>query len=206
MDPSALKSPSQADFTKTVTSGAAAIIQPDVVKRLKRKADFILLPMLTFAYLLKYVRLLLPYCLLDINYQLMINSYDSSLDRSNVSNAYTAGLSADLGLKGNQYNQLLIYYQIPFIVLGPVATMFTKMLGARWTLPGMLLLFGAASLASGFAKNFKSMVVCRVFVGAFESGFLASCVLIFLGYFQRVVSDVSPASYTTCQSGTPAKN
>ena len=206
MEPSAPKSPSHADFRKTGTSDAAAIIEPDVVKRLKRKADFILLPMLTFAYLLKYVRPLLPNCLPDINYQLMIDTYDSSLDRSNVSNAYTAGLSADLGLKGNQYNQILIYYQIPFIALGPVATMFTKMLGARWTLPGMLLLFGAASLASGFAKNFKSMVVCRVFVGAFESGFLASCVLIFRGCIQRVVSNMSPESYTTCRSGTPAKN
>ena len=52
--------------------------------------------------------------------------------------------------------------------------MLTKMVGARWTLPGMLLVFGAASLASGFVKSFESLVACRVFVGAFESGFLAS--------------------------------
>lgn len=100
----------------------------------------------------------------------------SSLDRSNLSNAYTSGLSADLGLTGNQYNQILTYYAIPLVIFGPVVTMLTRLLGARWTIAGMLLVFGAASLASGFVKDFKGMVVCRVFVGAFESGFLASYV------------------------------
>lgn len=77
---------------------------------------------------------------------------------------------------GNQFNQVLTYYQIPFIVLGPAVTMLTKWLGARWTISGMLFVFGAASLAGGFARDFKDIVICRVFVGAFESGFLASCV------------------------------
>lgn len=100
----------------------------------------------------------------------------SSLDRSNLSNAYTAGLPEDLGLTGNQYNQILTYYTIPLVVLGPVLTMGTRLLGAHRTIAGMLLVFGAASLAGGFVKDFKSMVVCRVLVGAAESGFLASCV------------------------------
>lgn len=91
-----------------------------------------------------------------------------------MSNAHTAGLEDDLGLVGNQFNQVLTYYQIPFIVFGPGITLLTKWLGARWTIPGMLLAFGSASLASGFARDFKDIVICRVFVGAFESGFLSS--------------------------------
>ncbi|CEJ62628.1 hypothetical protein PMG11_11123 [Penicillium brasilianum] len=150
MNLSTHKSPSQPDCVETGTGDTSVTFNPDILKRFKFKTDFILLPILSFAYLL------------------------NSLDRSNLSNAYTAGLSADLGLTGNQYNQILTYYQIPFIVLGPVTTMLTKKLGARWTIPGMLLIFGAASLASGFVKDFESMVICRVFVGAFEAGFLAS--------------------------------
>lgn len=42
----------------------------------------------------------------------------SSRDRSNISNANMAGRSQDLHLVGNQFNQVLTYYQIPFIVLG----------------------------------------------------------------------------------------
>ena len=121
----------------------------------------------------------------------------SSLDRSNVSNANTAGLEDDLNLVGNQFNQsvlrtfffflkkkksiltfhaarVLTYYQIPFIVLGPVFTVVTKMIGARYSLSAMLLTFGTASLATGFVKNYGSLIACRVIVGIAESGFLAS--------------------------------
>ncbi|KAK4086705.1 hypothetical protein Purlil1_8870 [Purpureocillium lilacinum] len=136
--------------------GSASTLDPTVVKRLKLKADLILLPLLTLAYLFKLV--------------------GPSLDRSSVSNAHTAGLEEDLGLVGNQFNQVLTFYQIPFIVLGPAVTLLTKWLGARWTIPGMLLVFGCASLASGFSKSFRDIVICRVFVGAFESGFLASVI------------------------------
>ncbi|KAK2594290.1 hypothetical protein QQS21_007996 [Conoideocrella luteorostrata] len=136
----------------TDTQPGAIDFDPQTAKRLKLKADLILLPLLTVAYLL------------------------NSLDRSNVSNAHTAGLEDDLHLQGNQFNQILTYYQIPFIVLGPAITMLTKLLGARWTIPTMLLAFGSASLASGFARDFQDLVVCRVFVGAFESGFLASVI------------------------------
>ncbi|OKL55482.1 hypothetical protein UA08_09226 [Talaromyces atroroseus] len=141
---------STVDNEKNEVALVGEVIDPQVSKRLKLKADFILLPLLTIGYLF------------------------NSLDRSNMSNAYTAGLSEDLHLVGNQYNQVLTYYQIPFIVLGPVIAMVTKQVGAAWTIPGMMLVFGAASLATGFVKNFGSLVACRVLVGAAESGFLAS--------------------------------
>ncbi|KAJ6443733.1 Lovastatin diketide synthase LovF [Purpureocillium lavendulum] len=136
-------------------------LDPVVVKRLKLKADLILLPMLTLAYLF------------------------NSLDRSSVSNAHTAGLEEDLGLVGNQFNQVLTFYQVPFIVLGPAVTMVTKWIGARWTIPTMLLAFGCACLASGFAKSFRDIVVCRVFVVAFESGFLASVIYYLSVWYTR---------------------
>lgn len=91
-----------------------------------------------------------------------------------MSNAHTAGLAKDLHLVGNQFNQALIYYQTPFIILGPPVTMLTKQCGAGYTLPAMLLIFGAASLASGFVTSFNHLVACRVIVGAAEAGFLPS--------------------------------
>lgn len=104
----------------------------------------------------------------------LADSVFSSLDRSNLSNAHTANLEKDLGLVGNQYNQVLTYYQIPFVVFGPFATLCTKRFGAKWSITTMLLGFGSASLATGWVKHFHTLVVCRVFVGLFESGFLAS--------------------------------
>ncbi|CAH0047345.1 unnamed protein product [Clonostachys solani] len=125
-------------------------IDPAITTTLKRKADFILLPLLAIAYLL------------------------NSLDRSNVANANTAGLEADLNLVGNQFNQVLTYYQVPFIVFGPLLTVVTKLIGAKYSISGMLFCFGIASLATGWARTFGHLVACRVIVGIFESGFLAS--------------------------------
>lgn len=98
----------------------------------------------------------------------------SSLDRSNLANANTAGLENDLHLVGNQYNLVLTYYQIPFVLFGPLATLATKTFGAKRSIAVMLLGFGICSVATGWVKSFNTLVICRVFVGAFESGFLAS--------------------------------
>ncbi|KAJ9149114.1 Retrograde regulation protein 2 [Pleurostoma richardsiae] len=162
--PNSEKTPSS---IKDVESGSVndasheVAFDPNVVGSLKRKADFILLPILAVAYLF------------------------NSLDRSNLSNAHTAGLEDDLGLVGNQFNQVLTYYQIPFVVLGPFVTMSTKIIGARISITIMLLVFGAASLATGFVTDFKQLVICRVFVGAFEAGFLASCMFYLSLWYTR---------------------
>lgn len=91
-----------------------------------------------------------------------------------MSNAHTASLAKDLHLVGSQFNQALIYYQIPFIIFGRPVTMLTKQCGAGYTLPTMLLIFGAASLASDFVTSFKQLVACRVIIGSAEAGFLPS--------------------------------
>jgi hypothetical protein len=62
-----------------------------------------------------------------------------------VSNAKTAGLSKDLGLVDNQFNLILTYYFIPFVLLGPVAGIATKRFTAKYTIPIMMLGFGSAS-------------------------------------------------------------
>ncbi|VUC29415.1 unnamed protein product [Clonostachys rosea] len=125
---------------------------PAVVKKLKLKTDLVLLPILSIAYLF------------------------NSLARSNISNANTAGLTKDLHLQGNQFNQVLTYYQIPFIIFGPFVTMLTKQFGANITIPVMMIGFGTPSFATAFVHNFGELTACRVLVGVFESGFLASVI------------------------------
>jgi predicted MFS family arabinose efflux permease len=58
--------------------------------------------------------------------------------------------------------------------MGPVGVFLTKRYSARYSLAAMQLGFGIASLATGFVKSFTSLVACRVVVGLFEAGYLAS--------------------------------
>ncbi|KAM5362082.1 hypothetical protein ACJZ2D_012749 [Fusarium nematophilum] len=123
-----------------------------IVRSLKRKADFILIPVLAIGYLM------------------------NSLDRSNLANANTAGLEDDLNMAGRQYNDVLTFYQIPFVVFGPAIAMLTRIVGAKYTISGMLFVFGVASLATGWVKEYNHLIACRVFAGTFESGFLGSVI------------------------------
>ncbi|KAJ9626829.1 hypothetical protein H2204_009845 [Knufia peltigerae] len=131
------------------------------VPRLLRKLDFIVLPCLTVMYIF------------------------NSLDRSNLGNAATAGLLKDTHLKGNQYNIVLSTYYTAFVVFGPLMAVFTKICSGKVALPTMMLGFGVASAATASVRSFGALIACRMVVGAFESGFLASVVYYLSTFYTR---------------------
>ena len=77
-------------------------------------------------------------------------------------------------MEGDQYNLLLTFYYIVFVLFGPGMATFTKICSAKVAIPVMMLAFGIASAATASAKNFGGLAACRIVVGIFESGFLAS--------------------------------
>jgi MFS family permease len=64
-------------------------------------------------------------------------------------------------------------------------TAFTKICTAKVAIPAMMLTFGIASATTSVAKNFGGLVACRIVVGAFESGFLASVVFYLSKWYTR---------------------
>ncbi|KAK5053810.1 hypothetical protein LTR84_001772 [Exophiala bonariae] len=141
--------------------GGLRQFDPKTVSKLRRKMDFILLPTLALMYTF------------------------NSLDRSNLGNAKTAGLEKDLNMKGDQYNLLLTSYYIVFCLFGPLMAIFTRVATAKIALPCMMLAFGIASAATAASKSFTGVLVCRIFVGIFESGFLASVVFYLSQWYTR---------------------
>ncbi|KAJ5556233.1 retrograde regulation protein 2 [Penicillium frequentans] len=140
------------DPKQSLQAETEIVADPNITRRVKLKADLVLLPTLAIAYLL------------------------NSLDRSNLSNAHTAGLAEDLHLVGNQFNQVLTYYFIVFVIMGPAGVLLTKQFSARYSLAAMQLGFGVASIATGWVRSFGGLVACRVVVGFFEAGYLASVI------------------------------
>ena len=141
----------QAISDENATNGANIhSLDPRAIRKLRWKIDLVILPVLAIMYTF------------------------NSLDRSNLGNAKTAGLSTDTHLTGDQYNLLLTLYYVMFVLFGPVMTVFTKICSAKVSLPCMMLAFGTASACTAVAKNLGQLIACRIFVGIFESGFLAS--------------------------------
>ena len=66
--------------------------RPDVEKRVIRKMDFRIVPLVTALYVLAF------------------------LDRSNIGNAKIAGMEEDLHLEGNRYQWLLTIFYITYIL------------------------------------------------------------------------------------------
>ncbi|KAH8085831.1 major facilitator superfamily domain-containing protein [Filobasidium floriforme] len=112
------------------------------------------------------VRFKMDICILPLLCFLMICSF---LDKSNIGNANTAGMSADLGLTNDQYTMLLTAFYIVY------ACSQWEILMLRFVQPRIWLFFvcmawGLASAMQGVTTNFGGMITCRVLIAFFEAG------------------------------------
>lgn len=121
-------------------------IDPAAERRLVRKFDFRILPILTVIYL----------C--------------NALDKSNLGNAKTNGLEEDLGMLGtNQYNIILSIFFVPYVLTAPFLAILGKKYGPSRVLPAMTLTFGSMTLLVVAVQNFAGLFALRWFLGMAES-------------------------------------
>lgn len=87
-------------------------------KRVLRKCDFYVLPMLYILYMLSY------------------------LDRINIGNARIEGLENDLGMVGNDYNIALQVFFIPYILLEVPSNILLRRIAPPTWLSFIMFLWG----------------------------------------------------------------
>ncbi|RMZ72021.1 family metal ion transporter [Pyrenophora seminiperda CCB06] len=121
----------------------AAGIDPEVEKRVVRKLDKNMVPLLAVLYLLAF------------------------LDRSNIGNARIAGLDRDLKLSSSQYQWLLTIFYISYIVFGPLTIMWKVVPPHCWA-AACVLTWGIVSSAQAAAQNWEGMMALRFLMGAAE--------------------------------------
>ncbi|EXK43693.1 hypothetical protein FOMG_02626 [Fusarium oxysporum f. sp. melonis 26406] len=96
-------------------------------KKLVRKIDLFILPMMWVMYLLSY------------------------MDRTNIGNAKIAGMDKDLNLDSNKYSIVLVVFFVGYVVFEvPSNMILTRTRPSRY-LPGIIILMGV--LESGFAPG-----------------------------------------------------
>ncbi|KAJ5817122.1 major facilitator superfamily domain-containing protein [Penicillium robsamsonii] len=138
-------------------------------KRITRKIDIRLIPMLALLYLLSHI------------------------DRANIGNAKIEGLLEDLRLDGIQWNVALSVFFIPYILLGMSdvpclssqglinseipSNMLLKRLQRPSVYLGILIVtWGIVMTLTGVVRNFAGLMVTRILLGVFESGFFPGAV------------------------------
>ena len=120
----------------------------DLEKRVLRKIDLRLLPMLGCLYTIALV------------------------DRSNVAVARISGMDEDLGLdQGNRASVTLMIFFIGYIIFEIPSNAFIHKIGAANWLAFLAVAWGLVTLGVGFLHTWQGFAVLRAFLGVFEAGF-----------------------------------
>ncbi|KAF8427633.1 MFS general substrate transporter [Boletus edulis BED1] len=130
-------------------------------RRLWRKVDVRLMPILSVMYLLSF------------------------MDRSNIGNAKLEGLMTELYLTGDRYNIALTMFFISYCTFECPANLVLKVFRpSRW-LPGIMVLWGSVMTAMGFVKTYPELVGARFCLGVAEAGLFPGVVYYLTLWYPR---------------------
>ncbi|KAL4746551.1 hypothetical protein BDW72DRAFT_207253 [Aspergillus terricola var. indicus] len=122
-------------------------------KRVFRKVDIRLVPMLALLYLCAHI------------------------DRANIGNAKIEGMVTDLNMSGVQYNTVLSIFFIPYVLLEVPSNVLLKRFKRPSTYLGILVVgWGVVMTCTGLVKNYSSLMAVRVLLGIFEAGFFPGAI------------------------------
>ncbi|MDI1490592.1 MAG: hypothetical protein OHK93_001796 [Ramalina farinacea] len=116
-------------------------------KRLLRKLDLRVVPIIAFLYTLAF------------------------LDRINIGNARIQGLEKDLHMKGQDFNIALMIFFIPYILFEVPSNLIVRKIAPSTWLSTIMVLWGIVTICQGVTASFGGLIACRFFLGLCEAGF-----------------------------------
>ncbi|KAK0244214.1 major facilitator superfamily domain-containing protein [Armillaria nabsnona] len=130
-------------------------------RRLVRKVDLRLIPILLLLYLLSF------------------------LDRSNIGNARIIGLATDIHLSPSAYNTALALYFIAYVIFEVPSNIILKRFNPQIWLPTLTLAWGLVSVGQGLITNQAGLLGIRFLLGVTEAGLFPGSIFLFSMYYQR---------------------
>ncbi|KAJ9297181.1 hypothetical protein DTO271G3_4474 [Paecilomyces variotii] len=131
-------------------------------KRLVRKIDTRLLPIVILMYILNY------------------------LDRNNIAAARLAGLQEDLGLTSVQYQTSVSILFVGYLLMQIPSNLFLNKLGKPAIyLPSAMMVWGIISTATAGAQSYGGLVAVRFFLGFVEAAYFPGCLYFLSAWYTR---------------------
>jgi len=150
---------------KTVKANDRSIanydIDPVAEKKLLRKIDLRVVPVLWFLFMLSF------------------------LDRTNVGNAYVLGMAEELNFQGNDYNVVLLLFFPCYIVFEIPSNIILKKVAPSTWLSLIMFLWGIITIGQGLITNVAGLQAMRFLLGFFEAGFYPGCIYLISMYYKR---------------------
>ncbi|KAM6530490.1 hypothetical protein FALCPG4_008618 [Fusarium falciforme] len=149
------------DAAQAAYVAAVEALTPDEQKRTIRRIDVRLVSTLGFLY-----------CV-------------SLMDRNNTGIAMISGMSTDLVMTGSRYSIVVLLFFIPYVLFQPPSTAILRKVGPRLFLSLTTLVWGLATIASGFVRNWSELIPLRLILGACEAGFFPGCAYLLSCWYPR---------------------
>ncbi|KAI5362402.1 Putative major facilitator superfamily, MFS transporter superfamily [Septoria linicola] len=130
-------------------------------KRLLRKIDLHLLPLLIVMYLLNF------------------------LDRSNLAQAREGTLEADLGMKGTDFNLATSIFFIGYLIMQLPSNMVITRVRPSLYLAGATTLWGVVSTCNAAVHSFTGLVVVRFMLGFVEAPLFPGSIFLMSSWYTR---------------------
>ncbi|EAW25661.1 putative MFS transporter [Aspergillus fischeri NRRL 181] len=122
------------------------VYSEEMEKRVLRKMDIRLIPMLATLYLLAF------------------------LDRGNIGNAKIEGMLDDLGMSGPEYSWCLTVFFFTYVAFELPSNLILKRLRPSRLLPLLMFAWGIVMTLMGIVKNYHGLLIARLFLGVAEAG------------------------------------
>ncbi|KAJ5585137.1 uncharacterized protein N7459_004937 [Penicillium hispanicum] len=151
--------------------GAPTILTPENNKRVLRKIDLRLLPILLAIYFLQ------------------------QLDKSTLSYASVFGLIEKAQLHGQMYSWLGSVVYLAQLVFQPLVSYLLVKLPVGKFLAASILLWGIALSCMTSADTFAGLLVCRLFLGIFEAGIAPAFIAVTQMWYRRLEQPVRLSSW-----------
>ncbi|CAJ2504093.1 Uu.00g114870.m01.CDS01 [Anthostomella pinea] len=116
--------------------------------KVKRKLDFILLPILGLAF------------------------FALQMDRGNISNALTSTITQDLGVTTDQINVGNSLLSTGIVLLEIPSNILLQRVGPQRWLSGQIVAWGLVAIFQNFITNYAGYLVTRILLGLCEAGFI----------------------------------
>ncbi|KAH0334546.1 MFS general substrate transporter, partial [Aureobasidium melanogenum] len=132
-----------------------------VEKKLLRKIDLRMMPMMMLIYVLNY------------------------LDRNNIAVARLGSFEKDLGLHGTQYNTIISIFFVGYILTQVPTNMILDKVKPSVFLPVIMCCWGAVSACSGAVQNYQGMICLRFCLGFVEAPFFPGSLFLFSSWYTK---------------------
>ncbi|KAI2623781.1 major facilitator superfamily domain-containing protein [Xylaria nigripes] len=131
-------------------------------KRLVRKIDFRLLPMIIIMYILNYI------------------------DRNNIAAAKLSGLPEDLNLKGNEFQTAVSILFVGYLLMQIPSNLFLNKIGLPGIyLPVCMALWGVISASTAAVTTYGGLLAVRFFLGFVEAVYFPGCLYYLSCWYTR---------------------